>query len=59
MVPCLVLILHTPLSRQVRKTYTGKIQGEQDDVAIAIQLAITGLRCFYQNPKYDRFRPEM
>ena len=44
---------------KVRKTYTGKIQGEQDDVAIAIQLAITGLRCFYQNPKYDRFRPEM
>ena len=43
----------------MRKTYTGKIQGEQDDVAIAIQLAITGLRCFYQNPKYDRFRPEM
>ena len=44
---------------KVRKTYTGKIQGEQDDVAIAMQLAITGLRCFYQNPKYDRFRPEM
>ena len=44
---------------KTRKTYTGKTQGEQDDVAIATQLAITGLRCFYQNPKYDRFRPEM
>ena len=37
-------------SCKVRKTYTGKIQGEQDDIAIAIQLAITGLDCFYQNP---------
>ena len=44
---------------RVRKTYTGKVQGEQDDVAIAMQLAVTGLRCFYQNPKYDRFRAEM
>lgn len=33
---------------QVRKTYTGKIGGLNDDLAITLQLAITGLRCFYQ-----------
>lgn len=44
---------------KVRKTYSGKIGGMQDDLAIALQLAITGLRCFYTNAKYDRFRPEL
>ena len=33
---------------QVRKTYSGKVGGLQDDLAITLQLAITGLRCFYQ-----------
>lgn len=32
----------------MRKTYTGKIGGLNDDLAITMQLAITGLRCFYQ-----------
>ena len=70
---------------KVRRTYTGKIGGQQDDLAICLcvatlplhttsftcanqcilyslktrrQLAITGLRCFYQNQKYANFRQE-
>ena len=42
--------------QQVRKTYSGKVGGEQDDACIAMQLAVTGLRCFYTNEKYERFR---
>ena len=41
---------------KVRKTYSGKVGGEQDDACIALQLAVTGLRCFYTNEKYERFR---
>ena len=41
---------------KVRKTYSGKVGGEQDDACIAMQLAVTGLRCFYTNEKYERFR---
>ena len=44
---------------QVRKTYSGKIGGQNDDLAICIQLAITGLRAFYQGEKYANFRPGM
>ena len=44
---------------KVRKTYTGKIGGEQDDLAITVQLAVTGLRCFYQSDRYNSFRCEM
>lgn len=44
---------------QVRKTYTGKLGGQQDDLSIVIQLAITGLRTFYSTPKYSSFRPEV
>ena len=42
----------------VRKTYTGKLGGMQDDLAITVQLAITATRCFYQEAKYCNFRPE-
>lgn len=42
---------------KIRKTYTGKLGGLQDDLAICLQLAITGLRCFYQSDKYNTFRP--
>ena len=38
-----------------RKTYTGKIGGLQDDVAIAIQLVLTAQREFHSNPKYSKF----
>ena len=40
----------------MRKTYTGKLGGMQDDLAIVLQLALTGMRCFYQDSKYDGFR---
>lgn len=43
---------------RVRRTFTGKLGGMQDDLAIVIQLAITALRCFYQNEKYSSFRRE-
>ena len=44
---------------KVRKAYTGKLGGCQDDLAIVFQLAITGLRQFYQSPKYSSFRPTL
>lgn len=43
---------------QVRKTYSGKMGGLNDDLAIVMQLAITGLRCFYSNPKYNNFHED-
>ena len=43
---------------KVRKTYSGKGGGLNDDLAICLQLAITGHRCFYQSDKYSTFRPE-
>ena len=39
-----------------RKTYTGKLYGKQDDLAIAIQLAMIGAQKFFQDPKYRNFR---
>ncbi len=33
---------------QVRKTYTGKLYGRQDDLIIALQLAIIGCQKFFQ-----------
>lgn len=52
-------LLNDLLSFAVRKTYTGKIGGLNDDLAITLQLAITGLRCFYQSDKYNNFRPDV
>lgn len=43
---------------KIRRTYTGKLGGLNDDLAICLQLCITGLRCFYQSEKYATFRPE-
>ena len=43
---------------KIRKTYTGKLGGMQDDLAITLQLAITGLRQFYSSAKYANFRGE-
>lgn len=45
---CMCLPTNRARRHQVRKTYTGKLGGMQDDLAITLQLAITGLRCFYQ-----------
>ena len=39
---------------KVRRTYTGKIGGQNDDLAMTLQLAVSGIRCFYQNPKVCR-----
>ena len=36
---------------KTRRTYTGKIGGQNDDLAMTLQLAVSGIRCFYQNPK--------
>jgi len=43
---------------KVRKTYTGKLYGRQDDVVIALQLALIGCQKFFQDPKYRSFRGE-
>jgi len=45
----------TPFGKQ-KKTYSGKVGGRNDDIIIAMQLAITGCRCFHQNEKYRNFR---
>ena len=40
----------------MRKTYTGKLYGRQDDLIIALQLAMIGCQKFFQDPKYRAFR---
>ena len=40
---------------KTRKTYTGKIGGLQDDVAIAFQLCMIAMRTFFESPKYTNF----
>ena len=44
---------------KVRKIFTGKISGLNDDLAICLQMALSALRVFYTNPKYQSFRPEV
>jgi hypothetical protein len=44
---------------KVRKTYSGKVGGQNDDLSIVMQMCISGLRCFYQSDKYANFRPEL
>ena len=41
---------------KVRKTYTGKLYGKQDDLCIAIQLSLIGCQKFFQEGKYRNFR---
>ena len=38
-----------------RRTYSGKIGGHQDDVCVALQLAIMSSRIFQRSDKYKRF----
>jgi hypothetical protein len=40
---------------QPRKTYTGKVGGMQDDVSIALQLAIAAQKTFFESSKYANF----
>ena len=41
---------------KVRITYTGKLYGKQDDLCIALQLALIGCSKFHQDSKYCNFR---
>ena len=41
---------------KIRKTYTGKVHGKQDDLVIALQLAAIGCQKFFQDPRYRNFR---
>ena len=41
---------------KVRTTYTGKLYGKQDDLCVAVQLAVIGQSKFFQDPKYRNFR---
>jgi hypothetical protein len=43
----------------VKKTYSGKVGGRNDDVVIVLQLAVTGCRQFYQSDKYNSFRGDV
>ena len=46
----------TPFGK-VKKTYSGKVGGRQDDLIITLQLALIGSRVFYTEPRYRNFRP--
>lgn len=46
----------TPFGK-VKRTYSGKVGGRNDDLVITLQLAITGIRTFYQQDRYRQFRP--
>ena len=37
---------------KVRTTYTGKLYGKQDDLCVAVQLAVIGQSKFFQDPKH-------
>ena len=39
-----------------RRTYTGKMGGHQDDMCIALQLAILTMQIFTRSDKYNSFR---
>lgn len=52
------LTTHTHTHTQVRTTYTGKLYGKQDDLCIAIQLALIGCQRFFQEPRYRNFRAD-
>ena len=43
---------------KVRKTFTGKLYGKQDDLSIAIQLSLIGCQKFFQDSKYKNFRTD-
>lgn len=43
----------------VKKTYSGKTGGRNDDVVITFQLALAGVRMFYSSSRYASFRPTL
>ena len=52
----LVEAAKTPFGK-VKKTCSGKVGGRNDDLVIALQLALSGSRVFYQENRYRSFRP--
>lgn len=40
---------------KVRKAYSGKVSGLQDDTCISLQLSVCATRIFFQSPKYSAF----
>ena len=52
----LVEAAKTPFGK-VKKTFSGKVGGRNDDLVIAVQLALAGSRVFYQENRYRSFRP--
>lgn len=52
-------VITTPPSQpggKVRKAYSGKVSGLQDDTCIALQLAVVSTRIFFQSSKYVSFQ---
>ena len=41
---------------KVRKTFTGKLNGFLDDVAVVLQLALISAQRFFQEPRYATLR---
>jgi hypothetical protein len=39
-----------------RRTFTGKVGGHNDDVAIALQLAVLTMQIFTRSEKYTNFQ---
>jgi len=52
----LVEAAKTPFGR-VKKTYSGKVGGRNDDLSITLQLALSGSKVFYTENRYRTFRP--
>ena len=46
----------TPFGK-VKKTYSGKVGGRNDDLMIALQLGLSGAKVFYTETRYAAFRP--
>ena len=40
----------------MKRTYTGKTAGRNDDLVITLQLALAGARVFYESDRYAKFR---
>ena len=39
-----------------KRTFTGKLQGQQDDMAMALQIAVLSQTLFYESDKYRQYR---
>jgi len=46
----------TTMFGKVRKTFTGKLGGKQDDLVLALQMSIYGSKMFWQEKKYATYR---